>query len=138
MKCQSFLCLLIPIIHFLYILIYKKGSESRQNPTDGLLSLVLQIIILKMSCTLNMLVESEIDEDYIKELAQLARDVMKRNNNKPIRLLNPIRRSETILELKGRDNLQWWDKDLCEYGWLRGRKEWSAETNEIFDDLFDR
>ena len=48
----------------------------------------------------------ELDEDYIKELAQLARDVMKRNNNKPIRLLMPIRRKETIMELKGTDNLE--------------------------------
>lgn len=48
----------------------------------------------------------ELDEDYIKELAQLARDVMKRNNNKPIRLLMPIRRKETIMELKGKDNLE--------------------------------
>ncbi|MFY9797643.1 MAG: hypothetical protein WAJ93_18305 [Candidatus Nitrosopolaris sp.] len=55
-----------------------------------------------------------------------------------IHVTNPIRRSETILELKGRNNLEWWDKDLCEYGWLTGRKERSAETNEIFDQLFDR
>ena len=110
------------------------GSESCQNPTDGLLSLVLQIIILKMSCTQCMLIESELDEDYIKELAQLALDVMKRNNNKPIRLLMPICRKETIMELKGTDSLEQWDKDLCEYGWLTGRKEWSAETNEIFDE----
>lgn len=41
-----------------------------------------------MSCSQNMLID-ELDEDYIKELAQLARDVMKRNNNKPIRLLMP-------------------------------------------------
>jgi hypothetical protein len=27
---------------------------------------------------------------------------------------------------------------LCKYGWLTGRKEWSAQTNEIFDELFDR
>ena len=58
----------------------------------------------------------ELDEDYIKELAQLARDVMKRNNNKPIRLLMPIRRKETIMELRGTDNLERLDKDLCEYG----------------------
>jgi hypothetical protein len=68
----------------------------------------------------------------------LARDVMKRNNNKPIRLLTPIRRKETIMELKGTDNLEQWDKDLCEYGWLIGREEWLAETNESFQKTMGR
>jgi hypothetical protein len=80
----------------------------------------------------------ELDEDYIKELAQLALDVMKRNNNKPIRLLMPIRRKETIMELKGTDILEQWDKDLCEYGWHIGREEWLAKTNESFQETMGR
>jgi hypothetical protein len=92
---------------------------------------------IEMSCSQNMIID-ELDEDYIKELAQSARDVMKRNNNKPIRLLMPIRRKETIMELKGTDNLEQWDKDLCEYGWLIGREEWLAKTNESFQETMGR
>ena len=92
---------------------------------------------IEMSCNQSMLID-ELDKDYMKELTQLARDVMKRNNNKPIRLLMPIRRKETIMELRGKDNLQQWDKDLCEYEWLIGRQEWLAKTNESFQQTMCR
>ena len=46
-----------------------------------------------MSYSQNMVID-ELDEDYIKELAQLARDVMKRNNNKPIRTPQYILRKD--------------------------------------------
>ena len=89
-----------------------------------------------MSCSENMLIDE--DEDYIKELAQLARDVMKRNDNKSIRLLMPIRRKETIMELRGTDNLERLDKDLCEYGWHIAREERLAKTNESFQETMGR
>jgi hypothetical protein len=85
-----------------------------------------------MSCSENMS-----NTNYIKELSRLAWEVVKRNNDIPISLLDPDRRKQTIIELKGRDYLEQWDKDLCEYGWLTGHEKWSSE-HEIFEAMMDK
>ena len=77
--------------------------------------------------------------NYMKELSRLALEVCKRNRNIPICLLKPDLRRQTIIELKGRDDLEQWDKDLIEHGWFTGYDEWKRENaNENLDEMFDR